>query len=58
VLAGVVALLTWFYWSGFLILLGAELNSGIIQVRGDGTLVLEPPPPKVKPTPARLGNAA
>ena len=49
VLGGGVALLTWLYWSGFLILLGAELNSEILQQRGDGTLVLkQPPPSKVK----------
>jgi membrane protein len=59
VLGGGVALLTWLYWSGFLILLGAELNSEIIQVRGDGTLTLkQPPPPKVKPVPATTGDAA
>ncbi len=53
VLGGGIALLMWLYWSGFLILLGAELNSEIIQHRGDGTLVLkQPPPPKVKPVPA------
>lgn len=45
VLGGGVALLTWLYWSGFLILLGAELNSKIIQQRGDGTLALKHPPP-------------
>jgi membrane protein len=59
VLGGGVALLTWLYWSGFLILLGAELNSKIIQARGDGALVLkQPPPPKVKPGPATTGDAA
>ena len=59
VLGGGVALLTWLYWSGFLILLGAELNSEIIQQRGDGTLPLkQPPPPKVKPTLATTADAA
>jgi membrane protein len=59
VLGGGVALLTWLYWSGFLILLGAELNSEIMQQRGDGTLVLkQPPPAKVKPTPATTADAA
>ena len=59
VLGGGVALLTWLYWSGFLILLGAELNSEIIQVRGDGTLPLrQPPPAKVKPIPATTADAA
>jgi membrane protein len=41
VLGGGVALLTWLYWSGFLILLGAEVNSEILQLRGDGTLTLK-----------------
>jgi membrane protein len=59
VLGGGVALLTWLYWSGFLILLGAEVNSEIIQARGDGTLApKQPPPSKVKPVPATTGNAA
>lgn len=59
VLGGGIALLTWLYWSGFLILLGAELNSEIIQQRGDGTLALkQPPPSKVKPIPATTADAA
>jgi membrane protein len=33
VLAGSIALLVWLYWSGFVILLGAELNSEIIKLR-------------------------
>jgi len=58
VLGGGIALLTWLYWSGFLIMLGAELNSEIIQVRGDGTLPLkQPPPPKVKPMLATTADA-
>ena len=59
VLGGGVAFLTWLYWWGFLILVGPELNSEIIQARGDGTLSLkQPPPPKVKPAPATTGDAA
>jgi membrane protein len=59
VLGGGVALLTWLYWSGFLLLLGAELNSEIIQQCGDGNLVLkQPPPSKVKPVPATTADAA
>jgi membrane protein len=59
VLGGGIALLIWLYWSGFLILLGAELNSEIIQMRGDGTLELKQPPPgKVKPVAATTADAA
>lgn len=59
VLGGGVAFLTWLYWSGFLILLGAELNSEILQQGGDGTLSLkEPPPDKVKPVAATTADAA
>ena len=59
VLGGGVALLTWLYWSGFIILLGAELNSEIIQQRGDGTLSLkQPPPPRERPTLATTADAA
>lgn len=59
VLGGGIAFLMWLYWSGFLILLGAELNSEIIQERGDGTLVLkQPPPEKVKPVAATTADAA
>ena len=59
VLGGGVAFLTWLYWSAFLILVGAELNSEIIQAGGDGTLPLKQPPPhKVKPTAATTADAA
>jgi membrane protein len=50
VLGGGIALLIWMYWSSFAILVGAELNSEIIQQRGDGKLTLKrPPPEKVHP---------
>ena len=59
VLGGGIALLTWLYWSGFIILVGAELNSEIIQQRGDGTLSLkEPPPRKVRPALATTADNA
>jgi membrane protein len=59
VLGGGVALLTWLYWSGFIILIGAELNSEIIQQSGDGTLSLkQPPPAKVRPTLATTADTA
>jgi membrane protein len=57
VLGGGIALLTWLYWSGFVILLGAELNSQIIQESGDGKLELkQPPPEKVHPQAATTAD--
>ncbi len=59
VLGGGIALLLWMYWSSFTVLLGAELNSEIIQQRGDGKLVLKQPPPlKVEPRPATTAEEA
>jgi membrane protein len=50
-LGAAVALMVWLYWSGFAILVGAELNSELMQVTGDGKLPLKHPPPhKVYPT--------
>lgn len=58
-LGGAIALMTWLYWSSFVILLGAEINSEALQVAGDGPLALkQPPPEKVKPAPATEGNLA
>ena len=49
VLGGGIALLVWLYWTGFVILLGAELNSEIIKLRGDTQPALkQPAPPKVR----------
>jgi membrane protein len=48
VLGGGIALLVWLYWSGFVILVGAELNSEIIKLRREVAPVLEQPvPPEV-----------
>jgi membrane protein len=59
VLGGGIALLLWMYWSSFAVLTGAELNSEIIQERGDGKLVLKQPPPwKVEPHPATTADEA
>ncbi|MFZ0704336.1 MAG: YihY/virulence factor BrkB family protein [Candidatus Korobacteraceae bacterium] len=59
VLGGGIALLLWMYWSSFAILVGAELNSEIIQERGDGKLALkQPPPAKVEPRPATTAEEA
>ncbi len=49
-LAAGIALMVWLYWTGFAILVGGEINSELIQVRGDGKLPLKHPPPhKVYP---------
>jgi membrane protein len=41
VLAGGIALLVWLYWSGFIILLGAELNSEIMKLKRETGATLE-----------------
>ena len=52
-LGAAIALMVWLYWSSFAILLGAELNSELMQVGGSGKLPLKQPPPKeVTPRPA------
>ncbi len=49
-LGAAVALMVWVYYTGFVILLGAELNSNLIRLSGDGRLELkQPPPATVKP---------
>jgi len=48
VLGGGIALLVWLYWSGFVILVGAELNSEIIRLRREAPPAPEESlPPKV-----------
>lgn len=41
VLGGGIALLVWLYWSSFLVLLGGELNSEILQLRTDAVVAIE-----------------
>ncbi len=49
-LGAAIALLVWVYYTGFVILVGAQLNSELIQLAGDGRLELKQPPPEtVKP---------
>ena len=58
-LGAAVALMVWLYWSGFAILIGAEINSEILQVTGDGRLPLKQAPPKtVTPKPATEADLA
>ncbi len=50
VLGGGVALLVWLYWSSFVVLLGAELNSEILQLRkASQPGVKQPAPSEVRP---------
>ena len=57
VLGGGIALLVWVYWSGFVILVGAELNSEIIKLRRANSTALEQPlPPGVHSRPARTSG--
>jgi membrane protein len=58
-LGAAVVLMVWLYWSGFAILIGAEINSEILQVTGDGRLPLKQAPPKtVTPKPATESDLA
>jgi uncharacterized BrkB/YihY/UPF0761 family membrane protein len=40
-LGGFIALMTWFYWTSFVVLLGAELNAELAKVSSKGEI-----PPK------------
>jgi membrane protein len=58
-LGGAIALMTWLYWSSFVVLLGAEINGEILQASGDGTLALkQTPPERVNPKPATESDIA
>lgn len=45
-LAGAIALLAWLYYSWFVILVGAEINSELLKASGGGRLPLKQPPPE------------
>jgi membrane protein len=58
-LGAAIALMVWFYWTGFMILLGAEVNSELLQISGSGRLALkQPPPASVTPKPATEADIA
>lgn len=58
-LGGAIALMTWLYWSFFVILLGAEINSQMLKASGDGTLPLKQAPPEsAKPKTPRKSDIA
>jgi membrane protein len=46
-LGAAVALMVWLYWSWFMILVGAEINSELLKAEGHGRLALKQPPPRV-----------
>ncbi len=59
VLGAAIALLVWMYWTAFAVLMGGELNSEIIQVRGNGKLLLKQPPfTEVQPVPSDSAQLA
>ena len=52
-LAGAIALMAWLYYSWFMILIGAEINSELLKTNDQGRLPLkEPPPHAVRVRPA------
>lgn len=52
-LAGAIALMAWLYYSWFMILIGAEINSELLKLDKQGRLFLkEPPPNAVRVRPA------
>lgn len=52
VLGGGLMLVTWLYWSWFMVLIGAEINSEIIKTGSGNKLELREKPPAVEPGPA------
>jgi len=58
VLGGAIALMVWLYYSSFVILLGAEINSEYIQLTRHGKLPLKQAPPEVTRRPATEADIA
>ena len=54
VLGGGIALLVWLYWTGFVILVGAELNSELLKLGKNAGVPVKPPP---KPRPRAASTA-
>lgn len=58
-LGAAIALFVWFYWSSLAILIGAEVNSELLQETGNGKLPLKQPPPlEVTPKPTTEADLA
>ena len=52
-LGAAIVLMVWIYYTSFVVLMGAEFNSELMQLRAGGRLPLKQPPPStVKPQPA------
>jgi len=52
-LGAAIVLMVWVYYTAFVVLIGAEFNSELLQLRAGGRLPLKQPPPQtVKPQPA------
>ena len=58
VLGGAIALMTWLYWSSFVILSGAEINGALSRAKGDGTLPLKQAAPGEELKPASDSDLA
>ena len=46
-LGAAIALMTWLYWTGFAMLVGAELNAEIAKVSARGHIEQKPEPPPI-----------
>jgi membrane protein len=46
-LGAAVALMTWLYWTGFVMLLGGELNAELAKVSEEGKIPQKQPPPEL-----------
>src|SRR5215467_171715 len=46
-LGAVIALMTWLYWTGFAMLVGAEVNSELAKISGEGKIEEKHEPPRI-----------
>jgi len=53
-LGAAIALMTWLYWTGFAMLLGAELNAELAKISKEGRIQEKHEPPPI----TRIGIAA
>ncbi len=57
-LGAAIALIVWFYWTALAVLLGAEFNSELLQVRDDKLPLKQPPSLTVTPKPGSESERA